>query len=58
MDRPDLLREAEGRIGKTERFQIRFIRKTFEPGPTDRTIRWLQRTLGSTWIRACLTRTQ
>src|SRR5262245_57012886 len=50
MDRPDLLGAARGRVGKTEQFQIAFIRKTFEPGPTDRTIRWFQRTIGSTWI--------
>lgn len=54
------VREAEGRdlldadpelLTKTERFQIRFVRNTFEPGtPLDRTVRVLQRHVGANWI--------
>jgi 1-acyl-sn-glycerol-3-phosphate acyltransferase len=50
MERPDLLAAADGRLGPIERRQIAFIQKTFEPGRTDRTIRFLQRSVGSTWI--------
>jgi 1-acyl-sn-glycerol-3-phosphate acyltransferase len=50
MDRPDLVREGAGRLSWIELAQIRFIRRTFEPGAVDRTVRHLQRTIGSTWI--------
>jgi 1-acyl-sn-glycerol-3-phosphate acyltransferase len=33
-----------------ERFTIRFVRRTFEPGRVDRAIRFFQRVIGSTWI--------
>lgn len=50
MRRLDLLEAGGDRLGRIERFQIRFIGRTFEPGPTDQAIRWCQRRLGATWI--------
>jgi 1-acyl-sn-glycerol-3-phosphate acyltransferase len=50
MERPDLAALADGRLGSIERRQIALIRKSFEPGRVDDTIRWLQRHVGSTWI--------
>jgi 1-acyl-sn-glycerol-3-phosphate acyltransferase len=50
MDRPDLVKEGEGKLGRVESLQIRFIRRTFEPGRIDETVRWCQRNIGSTWI--------
>jgi 1-acyl-sn-glycerol-3-phosphate acyltransferase len=35
-----------------ERFQIRFVRRTFEPGIVDRVVRALQHQIGSRWIEA------
>jgi 1-acyl-sn-glycerol-3-phosphate acyltransferase len=35
-----------------ERAQIRFVKKTFEPGVLDRGVRWCQREIGSRWIEA------
>ncbi len=52
-DRPDLVSLGGDRLDATERFRIRFIRKTFEPGPTDQAIRWCQRHVGATWIHVC-----
>jgi 1-acyl-sn-glycerol-3-phosphate acyltransferase len=46
----DLLAVGEGRLGRVERFQIRFIRSSFRPGPGDTAIRWAQRRIGATWI--------
>jgi 1-acyl-sn-glycerol-3-phosphate acyltransferase len=48
--RPDLLALGGERLGPMERFSIRFVRGTFEPGRIDRVIRFLQHWLGSTWI--------
>ncbi|HEX5098804.1 MAG TPA: lysophospholipid acyltransferase family protein [Polyangiaceae bacterium] len=48
--RPDLLDAGRARLSFTERFTLRFVRRTFEPGRLDRAIRWLQRVIGSTWI--------
>jgi 1-acyl-sn-glycerol-3-phosphate acyltransferase len=50
MDRPNLLDAAKGRLSPTERFTIGAIRRTFEPGLLDRTIRLCQRHIGSQWI--------
>ena len=50
MDRPDLIQEGGAKLGRLERFQIRFIRRTFEPGRVDQSVRWCQRNIGSTWI--------
>lgn len=51
--RPDLLRVGRGRLSLMERAAIRFVRRTFEPGLIDRTIRRLQRAIGSAWIHHC-----
>lgn len=50
MERPDLLRIAGDRLSRTERLQIGFVRKTFEPGRAEKAIRWCQHHIGSTWI--------
>jgi 1-acyl-sn-glycerol-3-phosphate acyltransferase len=47
--RPDLL-AGRARLSWLERFTIRFVRRTFEPGRIDRLVRFLQRAIGSTWI--------
>jgi 1-acyl-sn-glycerol-3-phosphate acyltransferase len=51
--RPDLIRAGRGRLGWLERTLIRFVRWTFEPGLTDRVIRFLQHHVGSSWIHHC-----
>ncbi len=48
--RPDLLKAGRDKLSAMERAQIRWIGRTFEPGPRDRIIRACQRTVGSTWI--------
>jgi len=48
--RPDLVALGQERLGLLERSVLGFVRSTFEPGPLDSTIRWLQRRIGSTWI--------
>jgi 1-acyl-sn-glycerol-3-phosphate acyltransferase len=48
--RPDLLAAGRGRLGWMERTIVAFVRRTFEPGRTDRLIRFLQHWIGSTWI--------
>lgn len=37
-----------------ERWQIDFVQRSFDPGPLDRTIRVLQRHIGSNWIEASI----
>jgi 1-acyl-sn-glycerol-3-phosphate acyltransferase len=37
-------------LSSIERWQIDFIRRSFDPGPLDRTIRALQRYVGANWI--------
>jgi len=49
-ERPDLVALGERRLSWLERRLIAFVRRTFEPGFVDRTIRKLQRLVGSTWI--------
>jgi 1-acyl-sn-glycerol-3-phosphate acyltransferase len=46
----DLLELGKDLLSETERRQIQFVRSTFEPGRLDRTIRTLQRHVGSIWI--------
>ncbi|WP_394826174.1 lysophospholipid acyltransferase family protein [Pendulispora albinea] len=50
----DLLREGEGLLSPLERGQIRFIRKSLEPGNLDSSLRWLQRHIGANWIEASI----
>jgi 1-acyl-sn-glycerol-3-phosphate acyltransferase len=46
----DLLDFGEDSLSPVERFQIKFVRRTFEPGVVDRAIRTMQRHLGANWI--------
>ena len=46
----DLLDFGPGELSAVERWQIRFVRKTFESGRLDRVIRILQRQLSANWI--------
>ncbi len=46
----DLLELGADTLTPVEKFQIGFIRKTFESQPVNRTIRTLQRVVGSTWV--------
>ena len=48
--RPDLLTSGRGRLAPLERFQIAFIRRSYEPGLFDGTLRFCQRHIGATWI--------
>lgn len=50
MTRPDLIAAGGDRLSPIERAQIRWIGKSFDPGGTDRVLRFLQRHVGSTWI--------
>jgi len=52
-ERPDLIAVGAGRLNLVERAQIRFVRRTFEPGAVDHAIRWLQRHVGASWIHHC-----
>ena len=49
-ERPDLVALAERRLSWLECRLIAFVRHTFEPGRLDRSVRFLQRAIGSTWI--------
>lgn len=46
----DLLELGEDTLSPVERWQIRFVRRTFEPGVLDKTVRFLQHHIGSNWI--------
>ena len=46
----DLLDFGEDSLTPVERWQIKFVRRTFEPGVVDRAIRLMQRHLGANWI--------
>ena len=50
LERPDLLIAGKDRLSRIEKLQIAFIRKSFDPGPLDQSLRWGQRHIGSTWI--------
>ena len=49
-DRPDLIREGGERLSRLERLNIGAVRRTFEPGPVDRAVRFCQRHIGAEWI--------
>jgi 1-acyl-sn-glycerol-3-phosphate acyltransferase len=51
--RPDLVAAAGDRLSKIERWQIDFIRRSFDPGAFDAALRWCQRHVGSSWIHHC-----
>ena len=46
----DLLDFGDEFLTPVERFQIKFVRRTFESAPFDRAVRLLQRHLGANWI--------
>jgi len=50
MERPDLILEGGDRLSRLERLNIGMVRRTFEPGPVDRAIRFCQRHIGAEWI--------
>jgi len=50
LERPDLLVSGKTRLSRIEKLQIAFIRKSFDPGSLDRSLRWGQRYVGSSWI--------
>lgn len=50
-DRPDLLGAGQDVLSRLEQFQLAFVRKSFDPGVFADSICWLQRTVGSRWIR-------
>lgn len=49
----DLLELGKDVLTPIEKAQIRFVRRTFEPGLVDSLIRTLQRRLGALWIEQC-----
>jgi len=51
----DLLRAGDGLLEPIARAQIRFIRRSLQPGALDRTLRWCQRVIGASWINGALT---
>jgi 1-acyl-sn-glycerol-3-phosphate acyltransferase len=42
-----------GSLRPLEKMQIRAIRRSFEPGAVDATLRWCQRNIGARWIDFC-----
>lgn len=50
MKRPDLIEAAGDKLSRVERFQIRAIRRTIEPGAVNDAVRWCQRSIGARWI--------
>jgi 1-acyl-sn-glycerol-3-phosphate acyltransferase len=51
--RPDLVALGASTLKPIEKAQIRIIRRSFEPGNVDETLRWCQRTIGARWIDLC-----
>ncbi|NLE89188.1 MAG: 1-acyl-sn-glycerol-3-phosphate acyltransferase [Myxococcales bacterium] len=51
--RPDLVELGRRRLSLIERLQLRWIRRSFEPGWLDRLLRFGQRTVGQAWIHHC-----
>jgi 1-acyl-sn-glycerol-3-phosphate acyltransferase len=49
----NILSKGAHLLSPREQALIRFVRKTFEPGPADKSIRVMQRALGSFWIEHC-----
>ncbi len=50
----DLLAYGDDALTPVERFQIGFVRKTFDSVPFDRTVRFLQRHIGANWIEQAI----
>jgi len=53
LPRPDLVAVGEESLRPIEKLQIRVIRRSFEPGTVDSTLRWCQRNIGARWIDIC-----
>jgi 1-acyl-sn-glycerol-3-phosphate acyltransferase len=51
MSEPNLIESGGDRLTRLERFHIRAIRQTFEPGTLDHAVRFCQRYIGAQWIR-------
>jgi 1-acyl-sn-glycerol-3-phosphate acyltransferase len=51
--RPDLVLIGDATLRPIEKLQIRVIRRSFEPGAIDSTLRWFQRNVGARWIDLC-----
>jgi 1-acyl-sn-glycerol-3-phosphate acyltransferase len=49
----DYLERGARLLSEREKALVRFVRQTFEPGLADRSIRFLQRNIGSIWIEHC-----
>lgn len=54
MERPDLLASGQTLLRPIERLQLAVIRKSFQPGTVGTIIKWLQRNVGTHWIRAAI----
>jgi len=52
-ERPDLVAVGNATLRPIEKLQIRVIRRSFEPGAVDSTLRWFQRNVGARWIDLC-----
>jgi 1-acyl-sn-glycerol-3-phosphate acyltransferase len=50
--RPDLIAVGDRSLRPIEKLQIRVIRRSFEPGAVDQSLRWCQRNIGARWIDA------
>lgn len=46
----DLIAASKGKLSRVERWQIQAIRRTFEHGRLDESLRWCQRNIGAQWI--------
>jgi 1-acyl-sn-glycerol-3-phosphate acyltransferase len=51
--RPDMIALGRATLSRTELFQLRVIRRSFEPGRIDSALRWCQRRIGARWIDLC-----
>lgn len=51
--RPDLVAVGDSSLRPIEKLQIRVIRRSFEPGAIDTSLRWCQRNIGARWMDAC-----
>lgn len=49
--RPDLVGVARSLLSPIERAQLAIVRRSFESDNLEHSLKWLQRTFGSTWIR-------
>jgi 1-acyl-sn-glycerol-3-phosphate acyltransferase len=54
MERPDLLASGKTLLNPIERTALSVVRMSFRSGSVGTTIKWLQRTIGTRWIRAAI----